>query len=192
MKFRFTRMQDVSAAVTLAALLLCGYPIAQAENATGGHQGMHGGMQHRSMHRGGMQGGMHGAGKHQAGAGMHGKKGGAGHHGRHHLFGDDWRKTLTEEQKVQLDQLHLEFAKNKHVLKAGIKSLKVQLAVLAISDDAQTEVIEAQINNLLMAKRQLIQAKYNYISAQRRVLTPDQRVSFDMEVLHKAGGHSKH
>jgi hypothetical protein len=78
------------------------------------------------------------------------------------------------------------------VLKAGIKSLKVQLAVLAITDDVQPEIVEEQINSLLMAERQLIQAKYNYIAAQRRALTPNQRVSFDMEVLHKAGGHSKH
>lgn len=37
-----------------------------------------------------------------------------------------------------------------------------------------------------MAKRQMLQAKYSYIAAQRKVLTPEQRVSFDMEVIHKA------
>ena len=87
---------------------------------------------------------------------------------------------------MQLDRLHLEFAKKKHTLKSGIRALKVQLAVMAVTDQPQREAIDAQIDNLLNATRQLMQAKYSYIAAQRTLLTPEQRVSFDMEVIHKA------
>lgn len=182
-------LRGLGLAVLLGALLAAGSPLALAEGATG-HKGMHGahhGGKHKAQHGKG-----HGAGKH----GGHGKGHGGKQHrkgrGGHHLFGEHWKKTLTAEQKVQLDRLHLEFAKNKHTLKSGIRALEVQLAVLAVADQPRQAAIDEQINNLLMAKRQLMQARYSYIVAQRLVLTPEQRVSFDMEVIHKAdSGKSK-
>lgn len=201
MNIRRNGMRELFSALVVAAVLAAGAALVHAEDA-GAHKGTHGAMQHGAA-EGGMHGGMHGKGrdggdKSHGKCGMHGKKHGQGHGGKHgkghdgqHLFGDHWKKTLSAEQKAQLDRLHLDFAKKKHVLKSGIDALKVQIAVLAIADQPQQEAINAQIDELLMAKRQLMQAKYAYIAAQRQVLTPEQRVSFDMEVIHKADGKGK-
>lgn len=168
------KMRELGLAAFLGTLIATGMPAAHAEKATG-YKGMH------QAHHGGAQmvqpGKGQGGGKHR-GHGMG--------HGRHHLFGDHWKKTLTPEQKVQLDRLHLAFAKKKHGLMSGIRALKVQLAVMAVADQQQPGAVEAHIDNLLTAKRQLMQTKYSYIVAQRKVLTPEQRVSFDMDVIHKA------
>lgn len=193
MSIHLKNMRELVFAVSLAVLLAAGLPLAHAEEASS-QKGMHGGMQKHGTHHGGMhkgqQGKGHGGGKH----GGHGKRHGKGHggqhhrkgHGRQHLFGDHWKKTLTAEQKVQLDLLHVEFAKKKHALKSAIHARKVQLAIMAIADQPQQEAIEAQINDLMMGERQLMQARYSYIAAQRKVLTPEQQVSFDMEIVHKA------
>lgn len=194
MKIHLKNMRELGLAAFLGALLAGGLPIAHAEHTTG-KKGIHGAMQKHGAHGSGTHMAQHGK-SHSGGSkhGRHCKRHGKDHgghkgksHGRHHLFGDHWKKELTAEQKVQLDQLHVEFAKKKHTLKSGIKALEVQLAVLAVADEPQQEAVDTQINNLLTAKRQLIQAKHRYIAAQRTVLTPEQRVSFDMEVIHKAG-----
>jgi len=201
MNIHLNNKRELGLAVSLAALLVVGLSLVHAKDAIG-HQGMRGAMhqhgtQHNAMHKGRHGKGHDGGGKYggqgkgygKDHAGHHGK-GHAGHHakghGGHHLFGDHWKKTLSAEQKVQLDWLHLEFAKKKHTLRSGIQALKVQLAAMAIADQPQAEAVEAQINELLMAKKQLMQAKYHYIAAQRKVLTQEQRVSFDMDVIHKA------
>ena len=184
-------------AALLALLLAAGMSGASAEPGQG-PQAMHPVMHHQ----GGMHGGQHG--KTHRGAGkqgacgahgkQHGKKHGAKHgeHGKGHCsLGGHWRQSLTDAQKVQLDRLHLEYAKKKLPLKSGMKALKTQLAVLATSDQVKPGAFDAQINELLMAKRQLMVAKYDYIAAQRQVLTPAQRLSVDMDVLHKAAGDDK-
>lgn len=194
MSILLKNMRELGFALALAALLAAGPPVAHAEDATS-QKAMHGAMQKHGTHHGGMQKGKHGKGHGGGKHGGHGKSHGKGHGGQHHrkghgggrrLFGDHWKKTLTTEQKARLDQLHVEFAKKKHALKSAIHARKVQLAIMAIADQPQQEGIDAQINDLLVGERQLMQAKYGYIAAQRQVLTPEQRVSFDMEVVHKA------
>lgn len=152
----------------LAGALATGMTAAQANSHHGGHQGMQGAKPQMGMMAG--KGGKHGKG--------HGKK--------HHLFGPAWKTTLTNEQKLELDKLHLAFAKSKLPVKAGLKTLKVQFAILATSDQASAEALEAKIHELIMAKREMMRLKANYIVAQRQILTPEQRISFDMDVIHKA------
>lgn len=157
------------APLLVAVALIAGAPGAQAEGA----------YQHpRQMGEQKAAGG-HGAGKMHAGKGRHGA-------GGKHLLGKPWRATLSDEQRLQLDNLHLAYAKIKAPLKARMKTLKVQFSVMAVSDELQLESVDAKINELLSTKRELLQAKFNYIAAQRRVLTPEQRVSFDLGVVRKA------
>jgi hypothetical protein len=155
-----------------------------------GHKGMHGAMQKHGAHQGGMHKGRHGKGHGGGQHGGHGKGHGGQRHGKghdkQHLFGEHWKKTLSAEQKTQLDRLHVEYAKKKHALQSGIRAGKVQLTVMALADQPQPQAIDAQINDLLFGEKQLMQAKYGYIAAQRKILTPEQQVSFDMEMVHKA------
>jgi len=146
----------------------------------------------------GPRAGMSGGDRPMMMCGKHGRGPGCRHrgHGKRHLLGEHWKNSLTAEQKLELDKLHLAFAKQKAPLKAGMKALKVQLAVLSTADQFAPEALEAKINELVMAKREMLRAKASYIAAQRQVLTPEQRVSFDMGTVHKAmhgkKGHGHH
>jgi Spy/CpxP family protein refolding chaperone len=185
------KIATIPASLLLAATIAGGLAAAQSEARADEHHGGHGEMQGHGGHGGeahcpsrGKGKGKGGGHKGRHGAGMEGKHGKDGHGG--HLFGEDWRNMLTAEQKLQLDRLHVEFAKTKVQLKAQIKALKLQLAVLATSEQPQPAAIDAGIEEVLAVKRQLMSAKYGYIAAQRRVLTPEQQVSFDLEVLKRA------
>lgn len=140
---------------------------------------MYGCMQRHGKHGQGMQGG--GYGKHGKRHGQHGQT----HCGKH-LFGGCWKKSLSDEQKARLDQLHINHARIKAPLKARIKVLKVDLAMLATAPRPDKVVIDAKIEALLKLKGKLLGAKYGYIAAQRQVLTPEQQISFDMEKVHGA------
>lgn len=183
MSFRFTRIRGFLPALFVAGVLTAGLTFAQEVDAAPG-AGMGGGMQ-----GGGMQGkGMHGKGVH---GGRHGKHGqGGGKHGHKscgkHLYGDCWKKTLSAEQKVRLDQLHVNFAKIKVPLKVRIKVLKVDLAILATAPQPDKAAIDAKIAELLRLKGQMLGAEYGYVAARRQVLTPQQQVSFDMGTIHEA------
>jgi len=197
----------------LGALLAATQASAQEHTATGGGHAMHGAVaamdsgpgagkkgckHHGKGARGdGQHGGMKG---HHGSCAKHGKRGGGATDG-HRLYGAHWKQGLTVEQQSELDRLHLELARIKAPLTAGIKALKVRLAVLATSDSAGANEIDGPLMDLLLAEQELMRAKNNYIAAQRKVLTPEQRVSFDMEVIHKAmhggkddhkGGHGRH
>jgi Spy/CpxP family protein refolding chaperone len=180
--------------------LAAGVGIVQAEQHGGGHamhgsgKGMHGG-HGGGKHGGGMPGaGKHGGCKHKGG--KHGGMHSGGKHSGPRLYGEDWRKSLTDEQKAQLDRLHLAYARTKAPSKARMKALEVELTALATAVEPSWQVIDARIDELLQIKRQAMRAKYAYIADQRRVLTPEQQVSFDMQMIHKAmhgkkgkGGH---
>lgn len=172
--------------LVLVAGLAGGLGLVQADQHGGGHEmhgtgkGMHGG-EGAGKHGGGMHGGgKHGGG--MRGGGMHG----GGKHGGSHLYGDDWRETLTDEQKDQLDRLHVAYAKTKAPRKARMKALKVELTSLATAAQPDTQTIDAKIEELLQIKRAAMRAKYAYIADQRKLLTPEQQVSFDMQMIHKA------
>lgn len=112
------------------------------------------------------------------------------------IYGEDWRESLSDEQKNQLDRLHVAYAKTKMPLKVRMQALQLELTVLATATTPDKEATNAKIDALLEIKREALRAKYAYIAAQRQLLTPDQQISFDMQMIHKAmhgkrgkGGH---
>ena len=119
---------------------------------------------------------------------MHGK----GHHGH------SWKSTLTEKQQAELDKLRLAHAKVKLPLKAKMKAIKVDLALLVTADKPDYKDINQKISELVKLKQEKLQEKYKYYAAKRKVLTPEQRVSYDLYVLksamhkRKGKGHHRH
>ncbi|MDX1411019.1 MAG: periplasmic heavy metal sensor [Nitrospirales bacterium] len=121
----------------------------------------------------------------EGGQGMkshHGERG----HGKSIYEASCWTETLTDEQKAKRAQMRLEFKKVKLLIKAQIKVKKVELATLVTQDNPDRSAIEQKIEEVLELKREKMRAKYAYKVALRNMLTPEQRVLFDMKLLKKA------
>jgi len=123
----------------------------------------------------------HGGGKHPGHGSCHGQ-------GKSRLFGPSWKTSVSPEQQAALDRLHVAYAKAKMPLKAQAKAIKLELTALALQDEPDTGAINAKIDELLALKRTMMIGKYEYVAAQRKLLTPEQRVSFDLDVIK----HSKY
>ena len=127
----------------------------------------------------------------------HGKKTKMGHKGGHrsgHLFGPHWKGLLTDSQRTQIDKMHLEVKKSTSVMKAQLKVKKIELANLIIQDDPNTGAIHRKIDGILELKGKIMKIKYDHKVEMRGIMTPEQRVSFDMGIVGKASsgkGHGK-
>ncbi len=128
-------------------------------------------------------GGHHGQGAQKGRHGGH--HGGGGHHGKKKLFGPHWKTTLSPEQAQEMDRLRVEYMKHKLPLKAKSKAIKLGLAASATADEPNVQAVNEGIEDLLAVKREMMRLKYKHIAAKRRLLTPEQRVSFDMDVLKR-------
>lgn len=117
---------------------------------------------------------MHGGGMHM---GMYGGQGGCG---------PNWKDTLTDEQRAALAKLKLDHMKVTAPIKAKMKNLKVELAMLVTTDKPDTNTINKKIDELTKLKNDKMKEKYKYIVAKRKVLTPEQQVLFDTRVIQKA------
>lgn len=113
-------------------------------------------------------------------------------HGKSIYEASCWTETLTEEQKAKAAKMRLEFKKVKFLIKAQIKVKKVELATLVTQDNADQAAIEKKIEEILGLKREKMRSKYAYKVALRSMLTPEQRVLFDMKMLKKAYHGKKH
>lgn len=128
-----------------------------------------------------------------AGEGGHGGKSPHGEmgHGKSVYDASCWTETLTEEQKAKVAQLRLEKKKIKYLTKAQIKAKKVELAILVTQDNPNQSAIEKKIEEILDLKREKMRKIYAIKIEIRKLLTPEQRVLFDMKMIKKAY-HGKH
>ena len=116
-------------------------------------------------------------------------------HKRGHLFGSYWKKTLTDEQKGQADKMHLALKKSLNVPKAKLNVKKAELNNLVVKGNPDKKAIYQKIDEILELKREIMRKKYDHKVEMRRMLTPEQQVSFDMKLLETAGrkkGHGRH
>lgn len=113
------------------------------------------------------------------------------HHGESresmHHFSDHWAKTLNDKQKQKVDMMHLELNRKLTVLKARAELVQKEMNALAARDDADMKAIQTKIDELMDLKNQIMRARYEHILEMRAILTPTQRISYDMEVLARHG-----
>lgn len=112
--------------------------------------------------------------------------GGKGMHSGMGMCGASWKQTLSDEQRAQLAKLKLDHMKGMAPLKAKMKSIKVDLAMLVTVDKPDTNAINKKIDELTKLKNDKMKAKYQYIAAKRKILTTEQQVQFDMQQIKKA------
>jgi Spy/CpxP family protein refolding chaperone len=123
------------------------------------------------------------------GSSAHGKKEVKGHGDGLGFHTKSWRHTLTDEQKKKADVMHLGLKKGSAPLKA-LKSLKeTELTALIIQEKFDMNAIVQKIDEILEVKRKLMMMHNEHKVQMRAMLTPDQRTSFDMDLLGK-GSHA--
>jgi len=98
-----------------------------------------------------------------------------------------WRETLTDSQKSQLEKLHLAMKKETSVLRAELGVKKTELKALAIKDNPDTQAIGRKTDEIMGIKKELMQKRISHLIEVRKVLTPEQRVSFDSALLSGPG-----
>ncbi len=108
-----------------------------------------------------------------------------------HLFSPDWHNTLSDSQKLKVDEMHLRLMKDTAAIKAMITLRKTELAVLATQDHAKLEALNKKIDEILNLKRQKIRARYAHIVEMREMLSPVQRISYDMRIISQAASRKK-
>ena len=116
------------------------------------------------------------------GHGMHG----GGMHGGMGMSRMCWRDTLTDDQRAKLAKLKLDHMKVQAPVKAKIKTIKVDLALLLTADKPDMAAINKKADELTRLKNSKLKEKYKYIAAKRKLLTDEQRVLFDMKLIKKA------
>ncbi len=130
-------------------------------------------------HHSEMKKGHHGGNKHHAG---HKKKKG-------HNFSPRWVKTLSDEQRVAVDKMHLKLDRQLAVLKAQAKLLQKELNVMTAQNNAKQSSIHSKIDELMTLKAKIMKLRYEHLSEMRAALTEQQRISYDMAILQREGAH---
>lgn len=103
-----------------------------------------------------------------------------------------WKATLTTEQRQKMGRMHLALSKTLVSLKAQKKVKKAELKLLLVQDKTSTKSIHRKIDEILAIKRQIMRKRYEHLLDMRNLLTPEQRVSFDLGLIRKSGHRRYH
>ncbi len=104
----------------------------------------------------------------------------------HHLS-PHWAKTLSDEQRVAVDKMHLKLGTQHAVLKAQATLLQKELNVMTAKDGADQTVIHSKIDELMAIKAGIMKHRYDHLTEMRDALTEQQRISYDMAILKREG-----
>lgn len=94
---------------------------------------------------------------------------------------------LTADQQTKIDELKTAMMKDMLSYKNQIAEKKAHLKTLAMADQADMTAINKTVDELYALKAELAKKKEAHIQEVRKVLTPEQRLQFDM--MHAKMGH---
>jgi len=158
----------------LTSLFAVGSPAYAGDEHKGGHHDMSGAKGHHDK----MDKGHHDDGKQKKGD--HKKKKG-------HNLSPHWAKTLSDEQRVAVDQMHLKLSSQHSVLKAKAALLQKELNVMTAKDGADQAAIHTKIDALMAVKAVIMKHRYDHLTEMRNALTEQQRITYDMAILKREG-----
>jgi Spy/CpxP family protein refolding chaperone len=99
--------------------------------------------------------------------------------------GHSWKAGLTDEQQAEIDWITLRVSQKQQLLDAQISVKEAELNQLIVGEDVTQEQWHAKLDELLQLKREYMLNKYQRLIEVRQVLTPQQRVAFDLEVFSR-------
>jgi len=104
-----------------------------------------------------------------------------------HSLSPHWAKTLSDEQRVAVDKMHLKLDTQHSVLKAQAALLQKELNVITTKGGSDQAAIHAKIDDLMAVKAKIMKHRYDHLSEMRNALTEQQRISYDMAILKRKG-----
>ncbi len=94
-----------------------------------------------------------------------------------------WKETLTEAQLSQIERLHLAMKKEMSVLRAELGVKKAEMKALTLRDTPDTQAIDRKTDEIMGIRKEIMRKRISHVIEVRKVLTPEQRVSFDSAVM---------
>ncbi len=94
-----------------------------------------------------------------------------------------WMEKLADGQKSQIKRLHLELRKEMSVLRAELGVKKAELKALTLRDAPDTQAIDRKTDEIMGIRKEIMRKRINHVIDVRKVLTPEQRVSFDSAIM---------
>ncbi len=172
-----SRLPQLLSSLLLTSIFAFANPAFAADDKHHGMGGGHQGMGDAKGQHGDMGKGAHAKGKHKGGHKKH----------KGHNMSPHWAETLSDEQRVAIDRMHLKLSSQHAVLKATAALRQKELNVMTAKDGADKNAIDAKIDELMAVKAEIMKHRYDHLSEMRAALTEQQRISYDMAILKREG-----
>ena len=89
-------------------------------------------------------------------------------------------------QKEAIDRMHHKLHDDQALHKAKEAQALKELNEMTIREDVKIEDINAKIDELMDAKKQIIRLRYDHLIEMRTILTDEQKVDYDKAVLKRS------
>ncbi len=134
----------------------------------------------------------HGDSIDKASKSMHGSGGKHKKSSKGGTFTSHWAKTLTDDQKISFDKMHLKVGQVEAVQRAKMKMLNAELNVMAATKSGNKKAIYKKIDEIVAVKKVIMRNRFDHIIEMRNELTDQQKISYDMGILKRGKGKHKH
>lgn len=145
-------------------------PPGEAEEIGGGAVDGHGGMHSQSMR--GRAGQPHGA------------------------MASSWQATLSDDQRAEIGMSKLRMRQKQSLVEARIALKKAEIAQIVGGDEGSDARLQGAVDELMALEHTRTLDHYRHLMEVRQLLTPKQRLSFDLGLVsgdahgaHQGGGH---
>ena len=89
-------------------------------------------------------------------------------------------------QKEAIDLMHHKLHDDQAAFKATEMQAQKELNEMTIREDVKIEDVNAKIDELVEAKKQILRLRYDHLIEMRAILTEDQKVGYDKGVLNRS------
>ncbi len=112
----------------------------------------------------------------------------AGHHG--------WKASLSKSQLEKVEAMHLGLSRDMAPLKAELAFKRAELKNMVTAVAPDMAAMKVKIKEVSAISAKMMEKRYSHIIRMRKILTPKQRLSFDLELISNSehwhgGGHHK-
>jgi Spy/CpxP family protein refolding chaperone len=105
-----------------------------------------------------------------------------------------WMDTVTDDQRAEIDLSHLRLRQKQALLDAQIGLKRAEINRMITSEEGDQDTLQVRLDELAALEKDKLSSYYRHIMEVRQLLTPKQRVAFDLDLLspHRGDGPEAH